>query len=128
MKNKISEIDDLIKASLTEEEAKFYDELDEQNAFEMLGGLFSGKNKWLIIIMNIFTLVGFALLIYCITQFFNTEITNELIKWGGGAMVCLIVISMMKLFAWMQMNKNAIMREMKRLELQLSSIVESSTK
>ena len=29
---------------------------------------------------------------------------------------------MLKIFAWMQMDKNALLREMKRLELQVSSL------
>jgi hypothetical protein len=29
---------------------------------------------------------------------------------------------MLKIFGWMQMDKNAILREMKRLELQVSSL------
>ena len=122
MKTNMEEIDKLIKETLTQEEAKFYDELDEQNVFQMVGGLFSGKNKWIIILMNVVTLVFFALFIYCTIQFFDTEITNELIKWGIGGFVCLITVSMLKLFAWMQMDKNALLREIKRLELQVSSL------
>ena len=122
MNANMEEIDKLIKETLTQEEAKFYDELDEQNVFQMVGGLFSGKNKWIIILMNVVTLVFFALFIYCTIQFFDTEITNELIKWGAGGLVCLLIVSLLKLFAWMQMDKNALLREIKRLELQVSSL------
>jgi len=122
MKTNMEEIDKLIKETLTQEEAKFYDELDEQNVLQMVGGLFTGKNRWIIILMNVVTLVFFALFIYCTFQFFDTEITNELIKWGIGGFVCLLTVSMLKVFAWMQMDKNALMREIKRLELQVSSL------
>jgi hypothetical protein len=122
MKNKMSDIDKLIKESLTREEAEFYDQLDEQNPIEMLGGLFKGKNSWIMIIMNIVVLVAFVAFIYCLVQFLNADATADLIKWGAGGFTGLMVISMLKLFAWMQMDKNAILREMKRLELQISSI------
>ena len=122
MKTNMEDIDKLIKETLTEEEAKFYDELEEQNVFQMLLGLFTGKNKWIIVLMNVMTLIFFILFIYCVVQFFNTDVTNELIKWGIGGFVCLITVSMLKLFAWMQMDKNALLREIKRLELQVSSI------
>jgi len=118
----MEDIDKLIKETLTQEEAKFYEELDEQNLFEMLGGLFKGKNKWIMYVMNVMTLVFFGLAIYCTIQFFNTEIVSELIKWGVGGVVFLLAVSMMKLFSWMQMDKNALLREMKRLELQVSSL------
>ena len=122
MKTNMEDIDKLIKETLSEEEAKFYDELEEQNVFQMLLGLFSGKNKWIIVLMNVMTLIFFVLFIYCVVQFFDTEVTNELIKWGIGGFVCLITVSMLKLFAWMQMDKNAVLRELKRLELQVSSL------
>lgn len=118
----MEEIDKLIKETLTKEESKFYEDLDEQNMFESVLGLFQGKNKWILILMNFMTLVFFSLFVYCTVQFFNTETTNELIKWGIGGLVFLFGVSMLKVFAWMQMDKNALLREIKRLELLISSI------
>lgn len=122
MKSDKESIDKLIKETLTEEEAKFYDNLDEQNVLQMIGGLFQGKNKWLLVMMNIVTVVFFGMFIYCLVQFFNVESTKELLKWGLGSIVFLLGVSMLKIFAWMQMDKNAIIRELKRLELQVSSL------
>jgi hypothetical protein len=122
MKTNMEDIDKLIKETLTQEEAKFYDKLDEQNVFEMVGGLFQGKNKWIMYLMNIMTLIFFGLFVYCTIQFFDTDVTNEMIKWGVGGLVFLFGVSMLKVFAWLQMDKNAIIREVKRLELQVSSL------
>jgi len=47
MKNSTEDIDTLIKETLTKEEAKFYDELDEQGILGMIWGLFRGKNSWI---------------------------------------------------------------------------------
>ena len=120
--NTTEDIDKLIKETLTEEEAKFYQELDEQNIFEMVGGLFYGKNKRIMILMNVMTLVFFGFFIYCIVQFFEASETKELIQWSVGSLIFLIGVSMLKIFAWMQMDKNALLREIKRLELQVSSL------
>lgn len=128
MKNEFEEIDALIKEALTEEEAKFYDNLDEQNIFEMLGGLFQGKNKWIILLLNLVMVVVFGILVYSVIQFFNTELTNELIKWSLAIVVCLLVVSMLKMFIWMQMDKNSIKREIKRIELQIYSLSSKLTK
>lgn len=122
MTKDFEKIDLLIKEALTEEERKFYDNLDEQNVFQMLGDLFNGKNKWIIILMNIVNLIVSGLLIYCIVQFFNTDVTNELIKWSAAGFICLMTVSMLKMFIWMQMDKNSIKRELKRLELQVSTL------
>jgi hypothetical protein len=122
MKNNTEEIDALIKETLTQEEAKFYDELEEQGLWGMIGSLFQGKLGWFVVLMNGVNLIIFGILIYCLIQFFNVTDTNELIKWGLGIIICLIFNTMIKLYAWMQMDKNAILREMKRLELQVSSL------
>jgi len=122
MKNKMKDIDDLIRQSLSEEEAKFYNELDEQNPIEMLGGLFRGKNKWLMILLNVVMVGVFVVFLYCLFEFLGTDDTNELIRWAAAGFICLMSIISLKLFAWMQMDKNALLREMKRLELQISSL------
>jgi hypothetical protein len=121
MKDNIEEIDKLIKETLSLEEAKFYNGLEEQNMFEMILGLFKGKNKWLMFLMNFMTLIFFSLFVYCTVQFFNTEATNELIKWGIGGLVFLFGVSMLKVFSWMQMDKNALQREIKRLEFLITT-------
>ncbi|WP_299765823.1 DUF6768 family protein [uncultured Dokdonia sp.] len=122
MRKEFEEIDLLIKEALTEEETTFYDSLDEQNVFQMLGGVFEGKNKWIIIMMNIVSFIAIGFFVYCIIRFFNTDITNELIKWSIGGIFCMLIVSMLKLFIWMQMDKNSIIRELKRLELQVSTL------
>ncbi len=122
MKKDIEKIDELIKEALTQEEAKFYDELGEQNVLEKFGGIFKGKMGWLAIIMNIMVLVFFGLLVYCLIQFLNAEATNQLIKWGAGMFTSMLMMSMLKLYFWMQMDKNDILRELKRLELQISAL------
>jgi SNF2 family DNA or RNA helicase len=126
--SKKEEIDQIIKESLTQEEAKFYDELEEQNLLNQLGDLFKTKLGWLIVIMNIVTLLMFALSIYCVVQFFSTDITNELIKWSGAFFICWTAVAMLKLFVWMQMDKNALLRELKRLELQVAAMTNKFSK
>jgi hypothetical protein len=122
MKTNMEDIDKLIKDSLSQEEAKFYDQLEEQNLLQMFGGLFSGKNKWLIILMNIVQVLFFILFIRCAIMFIDATETNDLIRWGIYGFATLLAQSMLKMFSWMQMDKNGLMREIKRLELQISSL------
>jgi len=122
MKNEMEEIDKLIKDTLSKEEAKFYDKLEEQNLIESVFGLYKGKNAWLNILLNIVTVIFFVALIYCGIQFFKAESAIELTKWGIGSLALLLNMCMLKLYSWMQMDKHAILREMKRLELQIMSL------
>lgn len=122
MKTNMEDIDQLIKDTLTQEEAKFYDDLEEQSFLQMVFGIFSGKNSWIVIVMSIVQVVFFGFFVYCAIQFFEVETTNELIKWGVFGTLSLMASSMLKVFSWMQMDKKAIIRELKRLELQVSSL------
>ena len=122
MKNNMEDIDQLIKETLSQEEAKFYDDLEEQSMLGMILGLFKGKNAWFLVVLNIVTVVFFGLFIYCLVQFFNVEEIKELLKWGFGSIIFIIGVSMLKVFAWLQMDKNALLRELTRLELQVSSL------
>ena len=119
MKN-IENIDELIEQTLTEEEAKFYHKLDDQNLFGMLSGLYQGKLKWLTILTTIIILAIFVAGIFCAIEFFNATTTMEMLKWGAGMFTSLIAISMLKLFNWLQMYFNKISREIKRIEFQIS--------
>lgn len=122
MNNEMKDIDALIKETLSQEEAKFYDDLGEQHLFEMIGGLYKTRHRWFILIMNVVSIIAFVLLVYCVVKFLGTDNTNELIRWSVAGFICMSFIIMLKLFSWMQMDKNALLREMKRLELQISSL------
>lgn len=122
MKTNMEDIDKLIKDTLTEEEAKFYDSLNEQSVFAMIAGLYKGKNLWFTIVMHVVNIVAFGLMIYCLIQTFDVENTNDLMLWIAGFFICFITMSMLKIYAWMQIHRNALTREIKRLELQVSSL------
>ena len=113
-------IDTLIRDALGKEEAEFYESLEEQNLSEMMLGLFKSKMKWWSVMTFTVTFVWFGFAIYCAIQFFKVEETKDLIMYATGVMVSMTAIGMLKMWNWMQMDKNAIMREIKRIELQIS--------
>ncbi len=123
MSTKREKIDELIKETLSQEEAKFYDELEEQNLFGKIDQARKGKMGWLVNLMSILSIAIFVVFVYCAIQFFDTEVTNELIKWACAGFLCMIFMGMMKLYIWMQMDKNDMLREVKRLELQVSGLL-----
>lgn len=122
MKTEKEKIDELIKETLSAEEAKFYDDLEEQNLLGKMGVVYKSKMGWLAIIMNIVHLAIFGLFIYCVVQFMDTVETNDLIKWAVAGFLCIMVMAMLKLYMWMQMDKNDLLRELKRLELQVAAL------
>lgn len=120
MKTEKQDIDRLIKESLSKEEAEFYDSLDEQSLFDMMGGMYKGSMSWVMIIMTLTQVAAFGFAIYCAVQFFGTDITNEKLTWGLGFVTLMLMVSFTKNYSWMHMNKQAIIRELKRIEYQLA--------
>jgi uncharacterized membrane protein YciS (DUF1049 family) len=55
-------------------------------------------------------------------KFVKITDTAGLITWVSAGFLCLIIMVMLKLYVWMQMDKNDILRELKRLELQVSAV------
>ncbi|WP_394750070.1 DUF6768 family protein [Spongiimicrobium salis] len=122
MKKETEKIDELIKEALTKEEAAFYDQLEEENLFEKILRAHGGKTGWLVTVMTVMHMLILGLLIFCAIRFFDSADTREMLIWGAGAFCCIITACMLKLYIWMQMDKNALLRELKRVELQIAAL------
>jgi len=122
MKKNYEEIDEMIRQALSEEEAKFYDELGEQTLPEMVSGLFKGRMRWVTIMTMVIMPILFGVAVYCAVRFFNAEDIRLMIIWGAGSFFFVMATGFMKIFHWMQMDKNAVIREIKRLELQVAML------
>ena len=120
MKNFTDNLDNFIIEKLNKEEAKLYNDLQEKNIFTQMINLFTGKNKWIMIIMMVFSLVVFGFLVYSIKNFIDATELVSLIKWGSASFLCVTFLIMMKIYSWMQMHNNNILREMKRFQLLLT--------
>ena len=119
-----NEIDELIREALGEEEANYYEQLEEEQSLLDEGlSLYKGKRAWISIWISFVILVVLIGSVYCLVEFFKVEETRELMIWGGGFFLGMFMITALKIWAWMQMDKNAIMREIKRLEFQVSVLV-----
>ena len=119
------EFDALIQEALTKEEAKYFEEMAEQNVPQMILGLFKGKNSWLNIVIVIVNLVVLAISIYTLIEMLNATEINDKIEWMFYTLICFLMMLLFKLWSWNQLDKNALMREIKRLEYQVSLLSKS---
>ena len=118
--------DDIRKALLSgpsEEELK---ELTEEKAFfAEIGVLFKGRNRWLTIMLFIFAvLFGIAGLV-SIFGILDSQTETARTIYLLAAIISFHVILFVRLWIWIQMNKNATVREILRLELRLIEIQKS---
>lgn len=122
MKEEQKNIDDLIKQALSEEESEILERLGEQSLLQEGLGLFKGRRVWISIYIGVIMILLMAGSAYCLVEFFIVEETKDLIIWGGGFFLGLFMVTVLKIWAWMQMDRNALIRELKRIELQISTL------
>lgn len=126
---KKEEIDKLITESLSKDEAEFYKNLEEEKGlWESLGELYTGKLAWITAAMTIVHVILAIVAFYSGYQFFIVESTSAMLHYGAILFLTLIFASMIKLWTWMQMQKNAILREVKRSEYQVAVLMEMISK
>jgi len=123
MKEEKDNIDELIKQALSEEESEILERLgEEQSIFEQLLTNFQGKMKWMSMYIAFMILVFFILSIYCLIEFLNAEDIRLMILWGAALGGSFFTVGLLKMWHWMQMDKNALMREIKRLEIHIAAL------
>ncbi len=121
---KKEEIDKLITESLSKDEAEFYKTLDEENVFKMWSGVYTGKNGWIAIIQSVFITIFVFAAIYCGYRFFTVETVAEMLRYGAGMFIFMMFTSFLKLWLWNQIDKNSILRKIKRIEFQVAVLME----
>ncbi len=115
-------IDALIKEALSKEEAAYYDKLEEKPVLKQFAGLYRGKNSWMNYLVTFYILAAIGGCVYAGFQFAEAETTKEMLIWCLVMLATFIMTAMLKIWSWMQMDKGEVIREIKRLELQLSVI------
>jgi uncharacterized membrane protein YciS (DUF1049 family) len=116
------EIDDLIRQALSEEDARWFNELDEPSLREMVVDSFRGRLRWYVIVVYVSTAVLLFLAGYTLFQVFRAAELRGTVLYGIGFLFCSLIIAMLKIWYWMELNRNAMTREMKRVELQLARL------
>ena len=120
-----NELDKKIKEALSAQDAELFEDYGcEQGLMEMIVDTFRGQRRWLVVLGVIYSIVFFALAIITAVLFFKTdpESTRDLIMWAMGFMFCNFAVAMLKMWYFMEMNRNAVTREVKRLELQIARL------
>ena len=119
----MNELDDKIRQALQKEDAELFAEFGgEPSMYEMIMETFRGRHRWLMVYGVIWTMAFFVAFIWSGVKFFNAEETRELLMWAALCIVCWTGVTMLKAWYWMEMNKNAVTREIKRLELQIARL------
>lgn len=117
-----TQLDDRIKAALDRSDAPAG--ADEASVFQLIGDVMLGRQRWFTALVFLFSLTFFGLGIYCVVRMFQTVDARTAVLWAVGVIWCALSVAMLKIWFWMQMDKYALVREIKRLEIQVARIAE----
>jgi uncharacterized membrane protein YciS (DUF1049 family) len=115
--------DDKIREALRKEDVELPEQYcAEASLHESLIETFRGLHRWASILVFIGSCAIFLLLFVIAYQFFQAESTRAMIAWATGFLWGVMWIVMLKIWFYVEVNKNSITREIKRLELQLANL------
>ena len=114
----MNKLDDDIRKVLADG-AMPYDLEKEEGLFGQMAGIFHGKLRWMAIFAVIESIVFLVLIVLAAIEFFQTDDTKWQIFYATGVVLLAMMLLLIKLWSWMQMNRYCIQREIKRLELRM---------
>jgi hypothetical protein len=119
----MNNLDQAIRRSLSAEDAALLDRLGADQALHQLVlGTFEGRLRWFNVAGWVAGLVLFAVACVLAWRFVQAEDVGDMMRWGAASALAFAGISLIKVWFWMELQKNAIVREVKRLELQVASL------
>ena len=118
----MSDLDKMIETTLSEEDRAFRARLDQEPGYlSQVGGLLTGSLGWINLLLMIVQAVMFFGGAWCAWQFFQETDTIMALRWGLSAAVLMIGATVLKICTlWPTMQANRVLREIKRLELQIA--------
>ena len=117
--------DDIITDALTDDDRAFLARLDdERGLFTQVGDVLTGPLAgWTRLVFVVTFLMSMAT-IYAIYMAFTAEGTRELILWTASAIVGFVATGFTKDWFFSRMNMLSILREVKRLQVQVAMLSE----
>jgi hypothetical protein len=120
----MNKIDELIGHALTEEDRALLASHSEPGYIAQAFGLFRGPQAWVMWITNIAGGVAFFAGLYALWQMSGSSDVLVAVKWGIGALFLFQITVIGKILSMSRLESNRLLREVKRIELQVSLLGE----
>jgi len=117
-----NDVDTLIRHALRAEDVAEFDALGEPGLPEMVTEVFRGRLWWAGVMFMFMVLVFFVGAVFCAIRFFAADGVPQMLHWGLGFLFCVITVIGGKIWYWMQLDRVATMREIKRVELLVAQL------
>jgi hypothetical protein len=118
----MNELDRKIRAMLPPNEAEMLAPLDEPPIWEQVKQLFQGKLWWVSLLVAVAGGAFSVFMVVSVVYFFQAESEREMLAWAGGFGLSLLAVSFSRLWFWLIFHRNAVVREVKQVELLLARL------
>ena len=118
------ELDRLIREALEESDAELHEQLGEPSLPGLLAEAFRGRHRFFAVGGAVAIAVFFLLGIAGAIAFAQASESREMMLLGGATALCFGVVSLIKIWTWLEMNRQSLLREIKRVELQVVRVAQ----
>lgn len=120
----MTKADDAIRRALSPDDLRAYDALGrEPSLFAEALGAFRSQHRLFAVAGWLGGFLLFGVAAWAAWRFWNAPDVRAMLLWGGLATFALAGLGLVKLWFFMEMQTNRMVRELKRLELQVASLV-----
>lgn len=119
----MDDLDRAIRQSLSAEDTALFDRLGaDETLRRQLLATFDGRLRWLNAAGWIGGFLLFGAAFIFAGRFLSAENIQDMLRWGAASALAFAGLALVKVWFWMELQKNAIVREVKRLEVQVASL------
>jgi hypothetical protein len=118
----MNELDRKDRTAFQADEAELSGPAGEPPLWEQLTEMFRGRLRWISVLVLVGTLAFAVFTVVTAVAFFQAEGVREMIAWAGGFGLGLVAISFGRLWFWLLLHRNAVLREVRRIDLRLARL------
>jgi hypothetical protein len=116
------ELDRLIRDALREDDAELLEQFEEQSTVELLTESFRGRRRLTAIggVAANLLLLGTAFV--AAGRFLEASDQRTMLIWAGAVAFCVLAVTAIKIWWWIEMARLGLARDMRRVELQVARL------
>lgn len=119
----MEDLDEAIRKSLSSEDARILDRVaGDQALHEQLLAMFQGRLRWLNALGWVIGLALFAVACFAAWRFAGAADIRAMLMWFAAAALAVAGLALVKVWFWLELARNSVVREIKRLELQVAQV------
>ena len=117
----MNDIDDRILAAIRSETEESLGEYSEElGLFGLVGESFKGALRWVVFAAFALILIFIGMGVYSAINFYHATDIAVKLNWFAGSALAFLIVIVLRLWYFMELNRLSIRREIKRVELQVS--------